>query len=91
MIFNNDTAENENEGMKKILVFLGVVVMAVILVAAGFPAPTKSKEDTNQNSGCGYRIVEFGVAVNCKGDTVKLTRTKGFQQLEFHKKASGAV
>jgi hypothetical protein len=67
--------------MKKMIVFLCGVGMALIFVAAALPSRMKPKQDTTKNTGCGYRIIEFGLAVNCNGDTVKLAKSKGFQQL----------
>ena len=65
-------------GMKKGLLILCVLGMASAF--AGVKLPSK-KADPAKSAGCGYRIIEFGVGINCNGDTVRLEHAKGFQHL----------
>lgn len=67
--------------MKKIVFLLCVVVMAMMFGAASIPAGLRVKQVPKKSSACGYRIIEFGVGLNCNGDTVKLVRSMGFQRL----------
>ena len=66
--------------MKKIFFLLSVVVMAIMFGAASIPAGLSVKQTPKKSSACGYRIIEFGVGLNCNGDTVKLVRSMGFQR-----------
>jgi hypothetical protein len=63
--------------MKKIFFLLSIAGMAMMFGAAVIPV----KQTPKKNSNCGYRIIEFGVGLNCNGDTVKLVKSKGFQRL----------
>ena len=67
--------------MKKVFFLLSVVVMAIMFGAASIPAGLSVKQTPKKSSACGYRIIEFGVGLNCNGDTVKLVRSMGFQRL----------
>lgn len=70
--------------MKKIFLLFGVVLIFIVLLgadirrkkdaAAQLPVPEKKP--------CyGYTIIEFGKGIDCSGDTVKLTKVKGGQEL----------
>jgi hypothetical protein len=72
----------ENEGfMKRIFLTIWSVVMIIMLVGANVRETEQAKPRIKKSSGCGYRIVEFGIGVDCNGDTVRLTKSKGFQSL----------
>lgn len=66
--------------MKKIFFLSCIVVMAMMFSAASIPAGLRVKQAPKKSSACGYRIIEFGVGLNCKGDTVKLVRAMGYQR-----------
>ena len=67
--------------MKKVFFLLCIVAMAIIFVAATIPANSRTEMTGKKNTACGYRIIEYGVGIDCNGDTVKLERTKGFQTI----------
>ena len=67
--------------MKKIFLTIWSVAMIIMLVGANVRDSEQSKPKVKKSSGCGYRIVEFGIGVDCNGDTVRLTKSKGFQSL----------
>jgi hypothetical protein len=68
--------------MKKVFL-LGVVLVCLlmIIVAADFRRIPRLLEPTlNQKSCVGYTIIEFDKAIDCHGDTIKLTRKNGFAE-----------
>jgi hypothetical protein len=65
--------------MKKLGSFLGLLLTLIAFCSATVPKGLHPAH--KKNSGCGYTVIEFGVGVNCNGDTVKLVRSKGFQRL----------
>jgi hypothetical protein len=67
--------------MKKLILLLIVIGTAIALCAAVMPRKVKTKELHKKNVACGYTIIEFGIGVDCNGDTVKLEKSKGFQRL----------
>ena len=74
--------------MKKVLFLIGVLGTASVLAGATLPSVLSRNQDKKEikSTGCGYTIIEFGVGVNCHGDTVKLERAKGFQHVTTVKK-----
>jgi hypothetical protein len=69
--------------MKKILLIFSVVLMVVVLLGADI---RRKKEGpvltTVEKKPCyGYTIIEFGKGINCDGDTVRLIKVNGGQEL----------
>jgi hypothetical protein len=71
--------------MKKLISLICLFAMAITFVAATIPMEVSMK-GYKRPSACGYRIIEYGVGVNCNGDTVKLVQSKGFQMLSVEEK-----
>lgn len=68
--------------MKKvILIAIFSFGIALILVAANYPLPKSLRPAPVLKPCVGYTIIEFGKAVNCHGDTVRLLRQNGFAEL----------
>lgn len=64
--------------MKKILLLFAVVLMLVVLLGADIRRKKEAQLSQENRKPCyGYTIIEFGKGVNCKGDTVILTKVKG--------------
>ena len=69
--------------MKKILLFFSIVLTLVVLLGADI---RRQKEisvvaEVEKKPCYGYTIIEFGKGINCDGDTVKLVKVKGGQEL----------
>ena len=73
--------------MKKLIFALVVVIVVAMLSGANIgPGIQKSAAPLVaakiQKKPCyGYTIIEFGKGINCQGDTVKLVKVRGGQQL----------
>ena len=69
--------------MKKILLLFSVVVMVIVLLGADIRRKKQSESNvTTEKKPCyGYTIIEFGTGINCNGDTVKLVKVNGGQEL----------
>jgi hypothetical protein len=69
--------------MKKIFLLFSVVVMLVVLLGADIRRKKEaSLAPVVEKKPCyGYTIIEFGKGINCDGDTVKLVKVKGGQEL----------
>ena len=65
--------------MKNALFLICIAGMTLLLGATS--VPEASVKLSPKKAVCGYRIIEFGVGVDCNGDTVKLVKSKGFQRL----------
>ncbi len=69
--------------MRKFLLIFAVLIVT-ILIAADFKSgkTTASLQATSPKKPCyGYTIIEFGKGINCNGDTVKLVKVNGGQEL----------
>lgn len=74
--------------MRKLVVMLSVSGVMLISFGADVrrnqnppPRPAEKEAIILPASRCyGYTIIEFGKGINCKGDTVLLEKSKGFQQ-----------
>lgn len=69
--------------MKKIVFALAVLSLGAVMSSAdigraGIPSGLVSPA---KKTCYGYTIIEFGKGINCYGDTVKLMKVKGGQQL----------
>ena len=69
--------------MKKIFLLFGVVVMLIVLLGADIRRQKEAAvvSENNKKPCYGYTIIEFGKGINCNGDTVKLVKVKGGQEL----------
>ena len=68
--------------MRKVLVACAVVtVLTGILGADIRRESTVSAQEEKKKPCYGYTIIEFGKGINCNGDTVKLVKVNGGQQL----------
>jgi hypothetical protein len=69
--------------MKKILLLFSIVLMLVVLLGADIRRKkTASTLPVAEQRPCyGYTIIEFGKGINCNGDTVKLVKVEGGQEL----------
>jgi hypothetical protein len=69
--------------MKKTFLLFSIVLMLVVLLGADI----RRKNETSaiqviEKKPCyGYTIIEFGKGINCDGDTVKLVKVNGGQEL----------
>ena len=69
--------------MKKIFLLFSIVLMLVVLLGADIRRQKESElAPVPVEKPCyGYTIIEFGKGINCNGDTVKLVKVKGGQEL----------
>jgi hypothetical protein len=69
--------------MKKFVFALTVMITLVVMISANIErnhiTPVASKKD--KKPCYGYTIIEFGKGIDCNGDTVKLVKVNGGQQL----------
>lgn len=70
--------------MKRVVASLGIIGALAIISGADFRRTDEAalKPMVPSKKPCyGYTIIEFGVGINCDGDTVKLQKVQGGQQL----------
>lgn len=69
--------------MKKIFLLFSVVLMLVVILGADIRRKKEiAPEPVVEKKPCyGYTIIEFGKGIDCNGDTVKLSRVRGGQEL----------
>jgi hypothetical protein len=75
--------------MKKLALALTIMIILVVMIGANVdrevsPAVTKAPKKPCY----GYTIIEFGKGINCNGDTVKLVKVNGGQQLMLQQEAN---
>ena len=59
-----------------------MIILSIALSSVSFrDAEPSTKSVRKYSPSCGYTIVEFGVGVDCNGDTVKIVRKNGAQAL----------
>jgi hypothetical protein len=68
--------------MKKIILLFSIVLMLVVLLGADIRRKKEASLIVVEKKPCyGYTIIEFGKGINCDGDTVKLVKVNGGQEL----------
>jgi hypothetical protein len=71
--------------MKRIVGSFGMIALAMLLASVSFHGPvtaTLPVESVKKHKpSCGYTIIEFGVGIDCNGDTVSISKTNGAQVL----------
>ena len=66
--------------MKKVILTPLIATALVMLIGADIRRP--QEETKPEKKFCnGYTIVEFGKAIDCNGDTIKLVKVNGGQEL----------
>jgi hypothetical protein len=74
--------ESNDEIMKRCLLALTMIILSIALSSVSFREPEPSIQSVRKYSpSCGYTIIEFGVGIDCNGDTVKIVRKNGGQAL----------
>jgi len=70
--------------MKRIIGSFGMIALAMLLAGVSFHGPVKDAPvvaTKKYKPSCGYTIIEFGIGIDCNGDTVRISRTNGAQVL----------
>lgn len=69
--------------MKKIFLVLSIVLTLVVLLGADIRRQKETSliPQVDKKPCYGYTIIEFGKGINCDGDTVRLVKVKGGQEL----------
>lgn len=70
--------------MKKVILTPMIVVVLTVLSGADIrrQVPQDAETSVKKKNACyGYTIVEFGKGIDCNGDTVKLAKINGVQEL----------
>lgn len=66
--------------MKKVVLTPAVLLMLVVLIGADIRG--RETTTTTPKKFCkGYTIIEFGKAIDCNGDTLRLVKVNGGQQI----------
>ena len=81
MVFYHVDRERIPFDMKKAVLTGFSMIVAVLLIGANVHDTANPSQQHKKSSGCGYRIVEYGIGVNCNGDTIRLVKARGFQAL----------
>lgn len=70
--------------MKRYLLTVSLLANLIWIISADFKTSTQevkapAMEKKVEKKSCGYRIIEFGKGINCKGDTIRLEKRNGIQ------------
>lgn len=67
--------------MKKLLVFtVGLVCVIMIMATAGFRNIPSLVHPELQKNCVGYTIIAYDKGIDCRGDTIQLTRKNGYAE-----------
>jgi hypothetical protein len=80
--------------MKKAVVVPALLMVVVIMIGADMrknAAVLAAPANVKKKPCYGYTIIEFGKGINCNGDTIKLEKVMGGQELAKHIQLSGAT
>jgi hypothetical protein len=59
-----------------------MIILSIALSSVSFRDPEPSVQSVRKYSpSCGYTIIEYGVGIDCNGDTVKTVKKNGAQVL----------
>jgi hypothetical protein len=68
--------------MKRFIVALSLIFVSLLLSGVTFHKPEAAAPILKKYSpACGYTIIEYGVGIDCNGDTVKIEKKHGAQIL----------
>jgi hypothetical protein len=69
--------------MKKLLTVFTVIALVPVLIGADFRGEVSVAAPTVvvKKKCLGYTIIEFGKGIDCNGDTIKLAKVRGGQEL----------
>jgi hypothetical protein len=68
--------------MKRFIVALSLISVSLLLSGVTFHQPEAATPVLKKYSpSCGYTIVEYGVGIDCNGDTVRIEKKHGAQIL----------
>ena len=68
--------------MNKVFILFGTILALVILLGADIRREKEALLPVVEKKPCyGYTIIEFGKGINCHGDTVRLVKVKGGQEI----------
>jgi hypothetical protein len=69
--------------MKQIFLLFSILIILVVTLGADIRRKKEASEITlpDKKPCYGYTIIEFGKGINCNGDTVKLVKVNGGQEL----------
>lgn len=68
--------------MKRVFMLFGIILTLVILLGADIRRDKEALMPAVEKKPCyGYTIIEFGKGINCNGDTIKLMKVKGGQEI----------
>jgi len=69
--------------MKRFAVALIMIVASFALSGVTFHKPADAQPVRKYSPSCGYTIVEYGVGIDCNGDTVRIVKKNGAQVLAY--------
>ena len=69
--------------MKKVVLTLAVLIILVVILGADIyrSEATSTTPATPEKLCYGYTIIEFGKGIDCNGDTVRLVKINGGQEM----------
>lgn len=72
--------------MKRIFTAIGIITAALVLSAVSFRGPVAENQPVlkKYSPSCGYTIIEYGVGIDCNGDTVRIVKKNGAQVLSYN-------
>ena len=71
--------------MKRILGALCMIMTALLLSGVNLHGSVAENPPKKKYSpSCGYTIIEFGLGIDCNGDTVKIIKKNGAQVLSYN-------
>jgi hypothetical protein len=67
-----------------VFTFLFLISTALLMIGADFRTPQPKAVVEAKKHCVGYTILEAGLGIDCKGDTVKLVKKYGYYELASH-------
>lgn len=83
MIIYESIARKKQHNMKRFIVALSLISVPLLFSGVTFYQPEAASPPTlkKYSPSCGYTIIEYGVGIDCNGDTVRIKKQHGAQIL----------
>jgi hypothetical protein len=70
--------------MKRVILALGAVLTGVLLTSVSFRDKVATAPVKKYSPSCGYTLIEYGIGIDCNGDTVKISKQNDVQALSYN-------
>ena len=67
--------------MKRFILALSLISVSLLFSGVTFYKPDAAVPVLKKSPSCGYTIIEYGVGIDCNGDTVRIEKKHGAQIL----------